>query len=431
MKKLIFWLSFLVLSIGLQGQEKFFGINSIAVEGNSNEGLIYTNKRKSSQIISEIEEQLKYTVGQFNGLGGVANLPGIKIELTDFNLQTTGVRRVKYKLRMLVSWPREYPIPEDFKLFLPERGSRPFLNKRFHKKYGGNDPEIKKSCLDRFQRSTISNHWFHYRPQNDDCPLKDRVPGSADLAVTIPIRLTRSQTNTISKYPEYEKIWEDDVLDVVILHSKDRPKSMSEDDHGYQEFLDMYDLLVTNFGEDLVEASLQRNEISPKTTRIDLSFKVGERRLLRVTLFLIGRPATATNSFIRKFRLATRNSDLVGYSGHAGLGRNVRAFEKLGSVKAGQYRIYLLNNCDTFGYLTGRILKRHKAANPEAEATKFVDIISTTMPADFVELSQANIEVVKSLVNARDSYSEILDRFPFFQRSVVTGEEDNRYPREF
>jgi len=69
--------------------------------------------------------------------------------------------------------------------------------------------------------------------------------------------------------------------------------------------------------------------------------------------------------------------------------------------------------------------------NPGYRATKHLDIITNTTMSYFSRNAESNISIIDALFRKTDTYEMILRDIDERQRSVVTGEEDNRWPEEF
>ena len=127
----------------------------------------------------------------------------------------------------------------------------------------------------------------------------------------------------------------------------------------------------------------------------------------------------------------TTYSDFVSYSGHSGLGANIRQLAQMGRFVPGQYQIFLINGCDTFAYVDEALARAHERVNPGKGRYKFFDILTNAMPSFFHMNARSNMTVIKALVEKDKTYQEILAGFDQNQRAVVTGEEDNTWPAPF
>jgi hypothetical protein len=156
--------------------------------------------------------------------------------------------------------------------------------------------------------------------------------------------------------------------------------------------------------------------------------RVGE---VDVHMFLVDGIQSVGSDFNIKYNAQTAHSDFVSYSGHSGLGANIRALARKGSFTPGQYQIYLVNGCDTFAYVDDMLRDKHVQVNPGFGPNKFFDIITNAMPSFFHMNAASNMAVIHALLGKNATYQQMLSEFDRSQRAVVTGEEDNNWPSPF
>ena len=100
-----------------------------------------------------------------------------------------------------------------------------------------------KTCLARGAYDVDSVFWYYYRPERDGCTLD-----AADV-VEIPATLSPNAQETEGMYPEYDKVWEDDTLNVVIFGKA------VEDSEGYDGGIQLWNftsLVEEELGESLI-----------------------------------------------------------------------------------------------------------------------------------------------------------------------------------
>jgi len=359
---------------------------------------------QTTNLTGQIRAQLMFTVGHFNGEPGVARLDRLK--LTNVTRSTSGV--VRYHARLPVAWGSKVNLPTSYVLTLPRRvdslGQQAFLTK------------YASACNDGDGAANISNFWYHYRPKAYGCSID-----AAD-AMIVTARASVSRENTVAKYPEYHRVWEDSALTVLSVFGKYEEGATTTADAGiaaYQEFLSA------------VQGAF------PSATRVDANNDVtfnaelgGGRRLQIVALLVdnVRLSGESGSAFDARYAELTPGADVILYNGHAGLGANVRALSQKGKFFPGKYQIVFMNGCDTFAYQDNALATVRAALNPDdPTGTKYMDTIANAMPAYFNDMSDASMALISALANpaAPKSYGAIFRSVSTAQVVVATGEEDN------
>lgn len=356
----------------------------------------------STNLTGQIRAQLMFTVGHFNGEPGVARLDRLK--LTNVTRSTTGVLR--YHARLPVAWGSKVNLPTSYVLTLPKRvdaaGQQAFLGA-----YGN-------TCNDGYDSSVnVSNYWYHYRPKAYGCSI------SAADAMTVTARATVSRENTVAKYPEYHKVWEDSALTVLSVFGKYEEGATTSADAGIAAYEQFQRAVRAAF-----PSATQTGEGNDVTFEADL----GGGRRLQIVALLVDNVRTAGAAFDARYAELTPGADVILYNGHAGLGANVRALQGKGKYFPGKYQIFFLNGCDTFAYLDNALAAARVSLNPDDPAgTKYMDIVTNAMPAYFNDMADASMAIIGALANpaAPKSYGSIFREVAKVQVVVGTGEEDN------
>ncbi len=418
--------------------EKFNSAHSIALDGLIEQGSLLTKTTNTEIITSEIKNQLQFIVGQLNGLnGGSPDLSKSKIfieSVQPFEGQSTF--KVIYRAHLLISWPIEIHIPEKYKLILPSGGGYNYLNKFFTK--FGNDENTGKRCLGNSAHDVTSGiFWYYYRPNKYTCELGNRYFES-DLSTTTNLYLKRSELNSKNKYPEYDKIWEDGKLIITAIFGMADDQTVSIYDEGVTSYEKLVRILFSTYGMpsssniELTDSLFAHFRYGLKHPELHFEFET-DQGIIDVSLFLITgiRQVYGNSDFIEKYNERTKVSDFISYSGHSGLGANIRMLAKMGTFLPDQYQIFLINGCDTFAYVDNALAKAHQLVNPDFGPNKYLDIITNAMPSYFYSNARSNISVITALFEQKKSYQEILANFEYVQRAAVTGEEDNNWPLPF
>ena len=194
----------------------------------------------------------------------------------------------------------------------------------------------------------------------------------------------------------------------------------------------MYQVLRQNFGTPIFQSvPLDANASpAPQINDVEMTFATPQGQL-NVVIMLVEGVRNMTSAQTARYNDRTKRSDLVSYSGHSGLGANIRALTRMGSFLPGQYQIFFVNGCDTFAYVENSLRDAHAAANPGFGPSKYFDMITNSMPSYFHMNAYGNLTLIKSLLGRQLNYRQILGQIDSSQMPVVTGEEDNLWPNAF
>lgn len=363
---------------------------------------------------AQIKAQLFYTVGTFNHHSGVARLN--KVTLTNITTAAAGggLTKISYKAKLPVAWGSKSNLPTTYTLSLPRRVDQTGQD-AFVSRYG-------QSCSDEPGSVSVSNFWYHYRPLASSCALAD-----ADV-LTTNAKVTVSAANTTGKYPEYHRVWEDGVLQVLAVFGKYEEGATSDYDAGieaYNEFIRAVRSSLPNLATTPASLPELPGVANPDVT---LEGVLADGRAVTVTAILVDKVATAPASFDARYSELSPGADLIFYGGHAGLGANVAALSKKGKFFPGKYQLLFLNGCDTFAYQDDTLATTRAALNADDKSgTRYMDIIANAMPAYFSSMPQAGMALIDGLISldAPRTYEQIFKDIDKAQSVVVTGEEDN------
>jgi hypothetical protein len=362
----------------------------------------------------QIRAQLMYTVGHLNGERSVARLDKLQLSGVTTASLGGGLYRARYRAKLPVAWGSKTSLPTSYSLSLPRRidatGQTAFLNK------------YKAACTDDPGAADLNNIWYHYRPRNAGCSL------AAAEITTSSARATVSTENTVAKYPEYHKVWEDGALRVVAIFGKYEDGATSPFDAGiaaYNEFLRTIRAELP--GAVVTPANVP---VDPGVSSPDVTFELalGNGRTLSVVTLLVDNVRTAGAAFDKRYGELTPGADLIIYSGHAGLGANVRALSQKGKFFPGKYQVFFMDGCDTFAYVDGALASTRALLNPDdVPGSKYMEIISNAMPAYFHSLTDSAMALIRAMrdESAPKSWQRIFREVDPVQVVVVTGEEDN------
>jgi hypothetical protein len=363
----------------------------------------------------QIRAQLMYTVGQLNGQKSVARLD--KAQLSGITVASlgNGLYRHRYTATLPVAWGSKTNLPTAYTFKLPRRVDQTGQS-AFMTRYGS-------TCNDGYTSSvTLNNFWYHYRVEPAACSL-----APADI-VAMDARVTLNSTNTVAKYPEYHKIWEDGALNMVAIFGKYENGATSQRDAGiaaYNEFIQTFRRAYPQAVS--VPADLPALEVGPTIKEVVFTFPHGSG-VVNLNVFLIDSVTTVSAAWDKRYAELTPGADMILYNGHAGLGANIAALSRKGKFFPGKYQIFFMNGCDTFAYYDETLPNIRRALNPDdPTGTKYMDFITNAMPAYFHMLTEDSMALINAAVKHTQptTYQNIFKNMDRVQVVVVTGEEDN------
>jgi hypothetical protein len=363
-----------------------------------------------------IDEQLLYTIGHLNGDRAVGRLD--KVVLTNVKTAPEGDNTlISYTASIQVAWGSKTNVPSEYKFMLPRDVTFSGLEE-FTKEYNHDCVDFGAHDVD------TGSMWYYYRPNRRGCEIAAGhiVTASADVVV--------SPVNTTGKYPEYHKVWEDGVLNVVAVFGKYEDGKTTDSDAGIAAY---------NRFHSSIQSALSRHGVT--TTPEDLSSRPGvdapeiryeamldaDHRVV-VTAMLVDNIRTAPRAFNDRYSELSKDADLVVYNGHAGLGANIRALARKGSWVEGQYAIIFMNGCDTYAYVDSALFDAHADVNEDDDkGTKYADLVTNALPSFFRSMPHATMALVKGLMSFKDpqTYEQMFRDIDSSQVILVSGEEDN------
>jgi hypothetical protein len=373
-----------------------------------------TTARNATTVI---RRQLYYTIGQLNGTRGVGRLD--KLVLSDITTETDADRNVhvRYHALLPVSYGSKTSLPSTYTFMLPRSVDSSFLN-AFMEKY-------QTTCVgnDAHDLSTGSL-WYYYRPAQKSCALAD------EDVFRITAEVTRSDENTTGKYPEYNKVWEDRVLKVVSIFGKYEDGATAASDAGISAFNSFVKRARSAFPQAVTVPDSLPSAVGVDQPDIELRATMTSGLEVQLNALLVDNIRTTDKAFNERFNDLSTEADLIAYNGHAGLGDNVAALTKKGKWRAGKYQVFFINGCDTFAYVDGSLAEaRAKLNRDDPEGTRYMDIITNSMPSYFASNATADMALINGLNNVKSpqTYEVIFRGIDQSQIVVVTGEEDNEF----
>ncbi len=367
-----------------------------------------------------IEQQLLFTIGQLNGDFAVGRLDQLKLEHVNVTHQEDGYL-ITYDASLLVAWSKKDNIPGKYVLTLPYDLTWNGLDE-FTDKY-------KDSCVSWGAHDVDQGSiWYYYRPLNSRCTLAEADIIKAEATVST------SPIMTSGKYPEYHKVWEDDVLETVVVFGVADEAVALEHDAGFHGFQSYHQRLIQSLQDRGVQdlkvtpEVLQEPSIDQKDITVEGTLPDGKR--VKASALLVDNVRTAGPEFDLRYEELSRYADLIVYNGHAGLGANVRALANKGDWQEGQYSVVFMNGCDTYAYVDEALFEAHAAVNSDDDTgRRYVDVVNNAMPSYFFSMPEASMALVDGLLAYETplTYEEIFAKVDRNQVILVTGEADNVY----
>ena len=370
-------------------------------------------------LAGQIEDQLLYTIGHLNHDNSVGRLDQLQLSNIDAQPADGGGFVVSYTARMPVAWGNRTNVPSSYDMRLPAdirfSGQQDFTDKYNH------------DCVDFGAHDvTPGSMWYYYRPERFGCDIADEDVVSITADVSI------SDINTTGKYPEYHKVWEDDVLRVVAVFGKYEDGATSGSDAGisaYNRFSRAINQELRNLDLETTPANIPS---SPGVDMPELEYTatLADGKQVVVTALLVDNVRTAPASFNARYAELSGDADLIVYNGHAGLGANIRSLASKGDWQQGQYAVVFMNGCDTYAYIDSALGDAHSAVNPDdPNGTKYLDIVTNAMPSFFHSMSGATMALVRGLMDHEDpkTYEQMFVNIDDAEVVLVSGEQDNEF----
>ncbi len=379
--------------------------------------LVTTSSWNDTQTV---EDQLLYTVGQLNGVTAVGRID--KAVVTNIvKTQVDGKTQITYTAKLPIIWSKRNPIPELVELKLPldisYAGQQAFATKYAH------------DCVDWGAHDVDAGSMFYYfRPNASRCNIAD-----ADVH-TVNADVSPSPAQTTGKFPEYNKLWEDDTLNVVAIFGKYEDGATSGSDAGIAAYNEFIRAMKTELGSRQLTTVPATVPTSPGVGTPDIEFNatLPDGKKIKIVALLTDNVQTglSQSAFRQRYESLSTRADFITYNGHAGLGSNIRALARAGKWVAGQYVVVFMNGCDTMAYIDSSLSDAHKAINPDdTTGYKYIDIVNNGMPAYFADMSEASTAMLRGFLSYEDpkTYEQIFAGITSVQLAMVTGEHDNEF----
>jgi hypothetical protein len=363
-----------------------------------------------------VQDQLLYTIGHLNENTAVGRLDKLKLTNVTRSAGPGNSTIIKYHAVLPVGWGKKTGYPTSYTFKLPKDISGSAL-KSFTEKYKHDCVEYGAHDVDE------GSMWYYYRP--GQCTLAQEDILAFEAKVTV------SAENRTGIYPEYDRVWDDNQLRVVAIFGKYEDGKTENSDAGISAYNRFLGAAQTDFGVKLVsDPPNVGTQAGVKNPDVKLDGTLADGRSIHIRALLVDNIASAGPDFDARYAEESADADVLIYSGHAGLGQNVRALARKGEFKAGKYQIMFMNGCDTFAYVDGSMAQSRARLNPDdPTGTKYLDILTNVMPSMFSSMPRAATTLLKGLTTPT-KYEDIFKNIDRSQVILVTGEEDNLYTPE-
>lgn len=247
-----------------------------------------------------------------------------------------------------------------------------------------------------------AEYWYYYKPKN--C-----VRGSDTKNVSrVNLTMRKTAANSSGKSPEYNKIWEDNKLELTYLSGNESELN------GSNQLL-----------------SLTSKKFGPGVMLRHLRFQGGElfvkefykhNKTVKINYFSIDEHIRWLGADFEDLLASVgADSDVIAYNGHAGLGENINYILNTIRLKPNRYYLFWLHACHPYAYLDQSIFNYVEKINPGARWSKHLDLMSN-IRIGFFSFGSDGAVLVDQLWNRR-SYAQLLPTLTW--DAAVVGEEDN------
>lgn len=367
--------------------------------------------RSSDSARRAIATQLQYVQGilvtdaDANGQTGMPGLANIR------ETEEGDKKRITYEAKLPVVWPKNRALPDSYELALPLDVT---ALSAFNAKYDG-------SCgRNEYGQSSF---WHDFNPKAPGCVLDDADVHRAPVAVRPHPQATQDV------YPEYDKIWEDDALDVVAVFGIISSNTPQDEGARTREKL-LREVAASLEGAERSEAPEARGILADSTVTGTANVDGRERRVT-VRGILVNEVASAGTTFEQRYAEATAKADVVIYEGHSGLGKNISALARNMGAERNKYQLVYLYGCQTLGYLEPVMHEKRtelNGADADPEGTKYLDVIANALPA-YGDDGRSTLALYRAMLDMRSpkTFNALIRGISPWHLVVVFGEHDNTF----
>lgn len=358
-----------------------------------------------------IAAQLQYVQGiltSANQANGQASMPTLQNVVES---AAGDKKKITYEASLAVIWPKGRTAPESYALALPKDVS---ATAAFNAKYDG-------TCgRNEYGQDTF---WHDFNPAAAGCRLDE-----ADV-VRATASVRKHPQTTEGKFPEYDKIWADDSLDVVAVFGIIGSNTPSDEGARTRE-----QLLEAARGSlqnaQRFDAPAMAGVIKDSTVSGTINID-GRAKKVNVTGILVQEASSAGSAFERRYAEVTTKADVIIYEGHSGLGSNINTLAKHAGATKEKYQLVYFYGCQTLAYLEPTMHEKRIALNGAAsdpDGTKYLDIIATALPA-YGDNGRSTLGLYRAVLDASapKSFNDLIRGISPLHLTAVFGEHDNTF----
>jgi len=224
-----------------------------------------------------------------------------------------------------------------------------------------------------------SVYWYLWNPDKSGC--------DQSLTQTVTLKVSRVLDNTDNLYPEYDRLTEDGVIDVIVFFGQVDHGSLTENDYAFS--------LIRDFESELESAGFERAEEAP----------LGHRYLRDQNDVKVAVDIYSPNEFaglsdyahVDNFDAAVRSHEIVVWNGHSVLGASdfwARPEIYEGDA-ATRYQIFLYNGCLGYEYYVSPILEGK-------QGWENVDLVTNTIETPFAIMVEESATALGLLIGGAE-----------------------------
>jgi len=367
--------------------------------------------RESDTARGAIASQLQYVQGilttavKANGQAGMPTLKNVRETVTGDK------KKITYEASLAVIWPKGRATPATYDLVLPKDVT---ALAAFNAKYDG-------ACgRNEYGQETF---WHDFNPIATGCRVEDGDVVRARATVQ-----AHPQT-TQGKFPEYDKIWADDSLDVVAVFGIIASNTPSDEGARTREQI-LNEATSSLQGAVRTDAPAMSGVIADSTVSGTIQID-GRAKKVNVTGILVQEASSAGSAFERRYSEVTAKADVIIYEGHSGLGKNINALARNTGATAAKYQLVYFYGCQTLAYLGPAMHEKRIALNGAAndpDGTKYLDIIATALPA-YGDNGRSTLGLYRAMLDTRTpkTFNDLIKGISPLHLTAVFGEHDNTF----
>lgn len=296
----------------------------------------------------------------------------------------------------------------------------------------------KNRCTDPHYND-IGDFFYFWDIDQEGCPLR----GDDKEIVRVKAKLTQYE-NTKKTYPEYDRLYEKDVLDIRILMGYIGDSisltNVNYKDDGYVSYKGKIDELKTGgfkISEQKTKFRLTRagdeikgvNYLTTMTKQV--KNQLGRTQTVQVTLYLGDTDLGTEDATFHQILIpAFQEADILVYDGHSGLGANL-GFDYLPEFTfdtTGKYQLFFINGCSSYPYFNGQFFRNKEGGS------KNIDIITSGLSTYTYTSVTNTMAFIAPFIDGRLwSYQTLLRHMEVSNGDAgtyltgVNGDEDNQF----